>query len=350
MNESLYNQNFFNKLTKEEQNLWINKVFNYYNKSLPLVKYDKKKILKHFNSLKNNQSFKKINDYEYIDVDYKFNYVNLCILSDFYQNKIRMNCYVNKYLKPYVYYKKNYTKILHKYFSNLNKYYERGLIIHKLDFINPKNSVNPFYLQNMTYYDNKFCTVFKPYIFKFLISIFGNKNTSIIDLSSGWGDRLLGTIAIETNVNMYIGIDPNQKLFSGYYKMIDDLSQHKNKYFLINKPAENVDFHSLPISFCNFIFWSPPFWIQEIYDDKNTKQSTSNFKSYEDFEQNFLLFVINNSTSILEKNGFLILYIGNINYKTFLDGMNNIKNLQFVNNFKIVSDNKTKNYIIYKKY
>ena len=111
-----YNQNYYNNLSQQDKDKWINQVYNYYNKSLPLVKYDKNEINKYFNKLKQPQKYKVIktnfdykkyklfnlinfmnkhdaelnsdsnNNYfiDIIDVDYKTNYIDFCSLSDFY--------------------------------------------------------------------------------------------------------------------------------------------------------------------------------------------------------------------------------------------------------------------------
>ena len=358
-NNALYNQNLYNKLSQKEKDEFIGKVYKYYNFSLPIVEYNIKNIENQFNLLKSKQNFK-IDDKDkknivIDDIDYKRNYIDYCSLSDYYQNKERIKCQVKKYLSPYDYYKKNYKFILNKYFSNMYRFYEDGLVINKIDFHNIKDSVNPIYLQNVIYQNNKFCTVFKPYLFKLLINIFRDgQKVNILDLSSGWGDRLIAVLSIQNDINLYVGIDPNKNLFKGYQKMINDLSEKENKekFILINKPSQDVEFNELPEF--DIIFWSPPFFDQEIYiTDKNRedygKQSINVLENYEDWEDNFLINTINKSANNLKKDGHLILYLGNINYKTFMNKMKNIAKLNYIGNLKVKSGDKYKNYIIYKK-
>ena len=351
---ALYNQNTYNNLTKNEKDIFIEKVYKYYNNSLPLVKYDINTIKKQFEMLKSNQHFK-INKHIIIDVDYKKNYINYCSLSDYYQNKERMSCKNKNRLSPYEYYKNNYKNVLNKYFSNMYKHYEDGLVIDKIDFNTIKDTVNPIYLQNIIYEDNKYCTVFKPYLFKLLINTFrNNKKVNILDLSSGWGDRLMASLSIQNNIHLYVGIDPNEKLFDGYKKMIFDLAKKKNKekFILINKPAQDVEYNDLP--YFDIIFWSPPFFDQELYVNDETRpdyknQSLQSFSSYEDWEDYFMIYTINKSTNNLKQNGYLILYLGNINYKTFISKMNNITKLKYIYDLQIKTGDKFKNYMIYKK-
>jgi 16S rRNA G966 N2-methylase RsmD len=358
-NNALYNQNLYNKLSQKEKDEFIEKVYKYYNSSLPIIEYNIKNIENQFDLLKSKQNFK-IDDKDkknivVDDIDYKRNYIDYCSLSDYYQNKERIKCQVKKYPTPYNYYKKNYKFILNKYFSNMYRFYEDGFVIDKIDLNKIKDPVNPIYLQTIIYENNKFCTVFKPYLFKLLVNIFrDNKKANVLDLSSGWGDRLIAMLSIQNDINLYVGIDPNKNLFKGYKKMIDDLCEKKNKdkFILINKPAEDVKFNELPEF--DIIFWSPPFFDQEIYiTDKSRedykKQSINTLENYTDWENNFLIDTIKRSSNNLKDDGYLILYLGNINYKTFMDKMKNIVKLNYIGDLKVKTGSKHKNYMIYKK-
>ena len=399
INIAYSNQKKYNSLSKEQKDKWIYYVYNFYNKSLPLITYSKEDIDYSFNLLCNQQNYSIItdcNDYSkfekygftnlinfmknnnhlrnnvnkktkkllnynliIVDNDYKINYVDICCLTDFYQNKERVKCKVLKYPTPYNYYKKNYNFILNKYFQNLGTHYEKGLSINELSFENNekeyKKAINPIYLQNIIYENNRFCTVYKPYLFKLFINIFkGNKKSKILDLSSGWGDRLIGALSLQDEIEQYIGIDPNNNLFKGYNKMIYDLCHEKNikKFILLQQPAEEVDYASLDYDI-DIIFWSPPFFDQELYVIDNNridfkKQSVEMFKNYEDWEDNFLVYVINMATNNLKVNGVLILYLGHINCETFFKKMNNIEKIKYVGNINILGD-KIKNYIIFVK-
>ena len=136
--------------------------------------------------------------------------------------------------------------------------------------------------------------------------------------------------------------------------MIYDLCHEKNikKFILLQQPAEEVDYASLDYDI-DIIFWSPPFFDQELYVIDNNridfkKQSVEMFKNYEDWEDNFLVYVINMATNNLKVNGVLILYLGHINCETFFKKMNNIEKIKYVGNINILGD-KIKNYIIFVK-
>jgi 16S rRNA G966 N2-methylase RsmD len=407
------NQNKFNKLNWKNKKIFLKQIYKFYNNSIPIVKYSIKDIQYSFEKLKNKQNYlavlsndlpninykkynmdllsnfinsnlisksnhnsnlisnetikkiKNFNDVDLVivDLDYKKHYIEICALSDFYQNEQRIKCKVLRYQTPYDYYKQNYIKILNKYFSNQSRYYENGLQIDLVSFnnlanpTNPTNPTNPIYLQNIIYENNKFCTVYKPYLFKLFIQLFSPNNsvkTKILDLSAGWGDRLVGALSIQDQIEKYIGIDPNEKLFEGYLKMVKDLSKKENtkKFILLNKPAEEVDYKNLDIDF-DIIFWSPPFFDLELYvNDSNrldlSKQSIVKFNKYEEWEDLFLINVINISSNNLKKNGVILLYLGHINYKTFFQKMTNIKKIKYIGNIGIYGD-KLKKYILFVK-
>ena len=227
-----YNQNFYNNLSNDEKNKWIEKVYKHYDKKLPLMKYNKKKINESFNNLKKKQNYKviktntnlkkyglfnlikfinytdKINKFtnncivEIIDLDYKLNYFDICPLSDYYQNYERMICTVKYQQNPVDYYKNNYKKVLNKYFSKMHANFEEGFDVNKLNFKTCDYCIDTIYLQGVMYEDNKYCTIYKPYLFKLLIQLFkSNTKPNILDLSSGWGDRLIGVASIEDDID-----------------------------------------------------------------------------------------------------------------------------------------------------
>jgi hypothetical protein len=236
INIAYTNQKKYNSLSKEEKDKWICNIYNFYNKSIPVIPYSIEDILYSFKILCNKQKYSIItdcNDYSkfekyrfsnlinfiknnnrsknsvqkkiekflncnliIVDEEFKKNYVDIIGLSDFYQNQERVLCKVLRNLIPQDYYKKNYYFILNKYFQNLGIHYEKGLTINNLSFENNdaqyKNAINPMYLQNIIYTHNRFCTVYKPYLFKLFINIFkGDVKPKILDLSSDWGCQLL---------------------------------------------------------------------------------------------------------------------------------------------------------------
>lgn len=387
------NEKKFNQLSEKEKDKYIDNLFHFNNNSIPLINYSKKDIHFLFDNLCKKQKysiitnchnfniFKKYqlnsliqfientkiikkenlkNDFlnchiTIKDEDFMKNYIEINNLSNYYQNKQRLDCIVNKYENSNYFYKKNYKKILKEYFHTK---YENGLIINELNFENNskefEKAINPILLQELIHKYNKSCTVYKPYLFKLFIHLFKplNEKANILDLSSGWGDRILGALSIENQIEQYIGIDPNENLINGYNKMIQDFSKDKNKFHFIQSPAEDVNY-SLLSKNINIIFWSPPFSIQEDYiSDKKRKdykyQSIHKYKTYDEWEDYFLINVINLSSNNLKLNGILILYIGSINYKSFFNKMKNIKKLKYLGAIHLKANN-IKDYLIFIK-
>jgi len=410
-NNSSYNTKKYNKLTKEQKNKWINAVYKYYNNEIPIFEYSKSDIFfmygnllnpqlfyvyssfKNYDSLKKYgfnslinfikgtqqikecyvEKFLNIKDLKFlgqtliiIDCQYSEHFVKINQIADFYTLKHRLECSVFNKKTPNQIYKKKYYHLIDIYFKTLKSETKNHLFIKKLNFNdtsdkNIENSINPIIFMKILYYFDKHCTLFKPYIFKNIIEIFKTVNKpAILDLSSGWGDRLIGAISIQNKIDCYIGIDPNTSLHHCYQQIISDMcdKDNKNKFIMIDSGSENVDYSSFNKKF-NIVFWSPPFYDQEHYvqkDNKSTinefnKQSIEIFESYEDWEDNFFIKTLDKCSEVLEERCVIILYLGNINYKTFYYKMKKVinkHNLEHLGQFSILGTS-LRNFIVYYK-
>ena len=85
---------------------------------------------------------------------------------------------------------------------------------------------------------------FKPSCVKAIYDFFDAKN--VLDLSAGWGDRLVGFHA--SNAESYIGIDPNSKLHEPYKQISSFCNTGKPTQFICS-PAEDVDYRNLKYDF-----------------------------------------------------------------------------------------------------
>ena len=145
------------------------------------------------------------------------------------------------------------------------------------------------------------------YLFKYL---FGKNLKSLrrlkwLDMSAGWGDRLIGAIAL--SVAKYTGIDPSSEMEKVYPKIIDKLVSEKNKgkFNVFSIPFEELT--EDPKSY-DIAFTSPPFFDFEIYnDDKN--QSTNKWKTVESWTSGFLLPYVEKAWRYVKEDGYLVLYI-----------------------------------------
>ena len=127
------------------------------------------------------------------------------------------------------------------------------------------------------------------HLFEFFIEFF--KARRILDLSSGWGDRLIGAMA--SDIDCYHGFDPNPCLHPNYKKMIKTFKKYKvNKdaeYKIKKQPFEKA---KLKPNFYDLMMTSPPYFTMEIYDSNPTTsktQSVSSVNSEKEWFDNFLL-------------------------------------------------------------
>jgi hypothetical protein len=143
---------------------------------------------------------------------------------------------------------------------------------------------------------------FKPRVAACLYNLF--KPSSIIDFSSGWGDRCVAALAKGIN---YIGIDTNLSLQTPYDKMIDfykqflaSASSHVPDVQIHFQPSETFDFSAVKY---DMVFTSPPYFDLESYEHM------PKYEGYEHWVQTFLLPVVTNSWTNLQPNGWMCLNI-----------------------------------------
>jgi len=139
---------------------------------------------------------------------------------------------------------------------------------------------------------------FSPAIAKSIYTFFNAKK--VLDMSSGWGDRLVGSIGTE-----YHGFDPNLKLKDKYDKII--------KTYDLNAKIENIPFEDsvLQDNYYDIMFSSPPYFNRETYSLDNT-QSSIRYNSINDWMNGFLLKSINKIYNALKKSGILAINISDL--------------------------------------
>jgi hypothetical protein len=101
------------------------------------------------------------------------------------------------------------------------------------------------------------CTTFKPKIIMNIIKYFNAKR--VLDISAGWGDRLIGAIA--SGVDEYQGYDPSPCVQKGYKKIIE-FFKPDGRFVVDQLPFEEAkptpDHYDLVMS-------SPPYFDLEVY-------------------------------------------------------------------------------------
>lgn len=148
----------------------------------------------------------------------------------------------------------------------------------------------------------KECEPFKPENIIVMIKMFNAK--SVLDFSSGWGDRLIGAMS-QSGVK-YCGVDPNKCLFPNYKKMIKFFG---GKAKMINSIIEDA---VLGVGKYDLIMTSPPYFDLESYSN-NKSQSNKKWKGNEKaWFDGFLCVAIAKCWKRLKNGGHMVL---NINQK-----------------------------------
>jgi len=151
--------------------------------------------------------------------------------------------------------------------------------------------------------DNYMASQFKPSVVKATYKAFNAKD--VLDLSMGWGDRLVGFLA--SNARSYVGIDPNTALHPHYEAIRDYCSTDKQTKFIC-APAEEADLSGHTF---DFVFTSPPYFDKERYSDEDT-QSWKRYKEDDEWLKGFLFRALKNAWDHLREGGRIAINISDV--------------------------------------
>ncbi len=172
-----------------------------------------------------------------------------------------------------------------------------------------KQPLNSYTLREALFKLAPEATLFKTTVAKSIYDIF--KPTHILDMSSGWGDRLIAAIAYGESSGIdvkYSGFDPNSSLKYKYMDIINTLAP-RNKYNNFKVRTEPFETANLKdIKDVDLFFSSPPYFDFEIYTNEET-QSINNYKTYNDWLVRFLFRSIKNAFSVIVKDGYFVIHI-----------------------------------------
>jgi hypothetical protein len=232
----------------------------------------------------------------------KQDYLDFNILSDMFQEECRMRCrFGRNQQSPFEYF-------------NRNKQRLAELCLKKNNYID-RNT-----MRDIIYENTKECTTHRPTNVAFLIQLFGAK--SVLDISAGWGDRLIGSISMNCD---YLGVDPNECLFKGYDRIIKMFGDNnKEKYRVILGEFEKVD---LPNRLFDMVYTSPPYFDIEIYNT-SAKQSV-NYGNESAWFDKFLLVALLKAWDHIAENGIMAININGLKHHTYV-----YKMLEAVDGFK----------------
>lgn len=178
--------------------------------------------------------------------------------------------------------------------------------------------VNPYSLRETIYVMSHEVSFFRPINIVAIIIIFESK--SILDFSSGWGDRLIGALRKGCN---YLGVDPNTALRNGYREilrvlgptgsqllvdesMIHLITPEQINYMLVCSAFE--DYEIPADQEFDLIMTSPPYFDLEIYSNETT-QSTSRYPTQDIWFKYFLMRSIYKAWRHLIIGGKMVLVI-----------------------------------------
>jgi len=186
------------------------------------------------------------------------------------------------------------------------------------------NFITPSLLRDAIYDRIQETGTFSPTRARALIKLVlgeNTKNKKWLDISAGWGDRLLAAMSLDM---IYTGFDPNIELKKGHTEMIEmislikstDLNQRNKIYY---EPFEKAEIPDGPY---DVILTSPPFFDVEKYSVGQENQSISNYPGFNDWLVNFLFASLIKAWDSLKEGGFLLLHIGDTTMLNFSETTN----------------------------
>ena len=337
----LYNNN--NKYTYK---LNVRKIYNIvknmksqlqiYNKppnnysNYPPNKFKTLDIKNNNNNNNNNDNNNNNNNNKYYIIKSSWNdNLELNKLTDYFTEKCRIQCTFKKNISQLEYWNKNQSFIL----SNIKKKHQQPTY---------ENIHEEMYLYN------KSCNNFRITVCLEVLKLF--KPTKWLDISAGWGDRLISATLYDNLTNkleLYCGVDPNPCLHPYYQDIINTFTEQQdhtqtpeqdhtqnhtqkqihNKYILIKDGFETAQ---LPKTKFDLVFSSPPFFDLEIYS-KSISNSFNKYNSEEQWFNGFLMPSLYKANEYLSLNGYLILYLGEAHGTHYIPKMCKILNNMLYN-------------------
>ena len=181
-----------------------------------------------------------------------------------------------------------------------------------------KDYITPTTLRDTIYETIQETGTFSPTRARAVIkTVFGEntKGKKWLDISSGWGDRLLAAMSLDM---IYTGFDPNIDLKQGHDKMIE-LFGDSFKQKIYYEAFEKGKIMDGPY---DIIFTSPPFFDVEKYSVGQKDQSITNYPGFNNWLVNFLFASLIKAWDNLKEGGFLMLHIGDTVMLNFCEATN----------------------------
>jgi len=259
-------------------------------------KYDEKRIRKliaNFSPLicktipkeLSGNKLEKYEDEYFIIYDKWQNTAEINDITNLFSETVRVTCKFGNYPTPMEYWTKNKETVMQKAIT---------------DYGEPMTIFN---IRETIFANTWLCNNFRITVAMAVLRRF--KVRKWLDISAGWGDRLLA--AIFHGVELYVGADPNKDLHPCYQKMINTfVSKNKRERFKVLQ----YGFEDAPIPKTQFdlVFTSPPFFDLEKYS-VHSGDSITKFAGEKNWTDNFLMVCIEKAYRHLEPGGHMVLYL-----------------------------------------
>jgi len=214
--------------------------------------------------------------------------LELNYLTDYFSEKCRLSCCFGNSPSALDYWKKNYKTIQYQ-------------LIRKNKPINNYNVKEELYTISRP--RTLFCNNFRITLCLEVLELF--KPSKWLDISAGWGDRLISAL-LSSHIKYYCGVDPNPCLHPTYQSIIKHLDPEQHK--ICKLIQDGFETAILPDIKFDLVFSSPPYFNLEIYSQE-TKDSVSKYANVNAWFSGFLMPSIKKSIKYLKTGGYLVLYI-----------------------------------------
>jgi 16S rRNA G966 N2-methylase RsmD len=245
---------------------------------------------------------------KYRDRHYSFenkegDYDNIDILVDYFNEEVRMK-----------------GKLNHEQYSPLDAWKNKDFL-HKIikQFLdtNKTDNLTSFALRELVWASKLECNSFKATLASSVYWHFNAKR--ILDISSGWGDRLLGAMA--HYADRYLGFDPNIDLQHGYNAMKDMFLKDEFKSAFEVRPTQFEEADLQGETF-DLIFTSPPYYDFEVYVEGDITQSMERYNSLDTWLVGFLFTSLKKAWNVLDQGGNMVIHINDPNYPKHISESN----------------------------
>ncbi len=147
---------------------------------------------------------------------------------------------------------------------------------------------------------------FRPTVARSVLKHFSPNGGTVVDFSSGYGGRLLGTLSSKRR---YIGIEPCHAQVAGLRRMLEALKEFHppGSAEILSGCAEDL-MPQLPRTHADLVFSSPPYFNWEKYSH-DASQSFVRYTTYDAWREGFLEPILRESARVLREDGRLVVNI-----------------------------------------